>query len=60
MGRSPSKLEDDDEGDEVDEGGPLWSVFTTAYTLIKDEGERDHNADRACKTKKKKRKISNI
>lgn len=46
LGGSPAELEDDDEGDEVDETGPLWSVLTTADTLIKDEGERDDDADR--------------
>lgn len=52
MGCSPAKLEDDDEGDKVDETGPLWCVLIAAYTLIKDEGEGDHNTNRPCKTNK--------
>lgn len=46
LGRGPAELEDDDEGDEVDETRPLRSVLATAHTLIKDKGERDHDAER--------------
>lgn len=53
LGRSPAKLENDDEGGEVEKAGPLWSVLAAAYTLVKNERERDHNADCTCKKQTK-------
>lgn len=39
LGGRPSKLEDDDEGGEVGETDPLWSVQITTQALIKYKGE---------------------
>ena len=49
LGGGPAELEDDDEGDEVDEAGPLWRVEITADTLVKDEGEGQQDADSSWK-----------
>lgn len=35
----PAKLKDDDEGDEVDQAGPLWCAVIAANALIKDESK---------------------
>lgn len=35
----PAELEDDDEGEVVDEGCPLWCVFLATQAGVEDEGE---------------------
>ena len=40
----PAELEDDDEGEVVDEGCPLWSALLAAQAGVEDEGEGDEDA----------------
>lgn len=40
----PAKLEDDDEGEVVDEGCPLWRVLLAGQAGVEDEGEGHKNA----------------
>lgn len=45
---SPAKLEDDNEGPIVEEGGPLRRGRPTAQAGTEDEGEGEQDADGAC------------
>jgi hypothetical protein len=49
LGGGPAKLEDDDEGGEIGDPHPLWSVVTTSQTRVKYEGKGDKYTDSACK-----------
>lgn len=39
----PAELKDDDEGEVVDEGRPLWSALLAAQAGVEDEGEGDED-----------------
>ena len=42
----PAKLEDHNEGQEVDQADPLGGCGVTAQTLVEDEGKRQDHAHR--------------